>query len=142
MSAAFALDFSGTPAPCSYPRCTLEAFHDGEHEIPRPKFSQDRIHSCVECGARFAIYGEADSPVDRRICDKPECLLSLAKREARDADPFPLMCNCPQREYPHEIAVHTSLRYEALNPKLRYRWPWSLMLSPRVEPSTEREIAK
>lgn len=137
MSAAFALDFSGAPVPCGYPRCTLEAFHEGNHEFPLPKFAPERIHVCRECGVRFVIYGEADSPSDRRICDKPECLLSLASRETFAV---PLMCNCPQRPYAHDIAIHALLRQEAFNPKVRYRWPWSLMLSPRVEPSTEREI--
>jgi hypothetical protein len=139
MSAAFSLDFSGAPVPCSYPRCTLEAFHEGDHQLPpKPKFAPDRIHKCSVCGISFVIYGEADSPSDRRICDKAECLLELARREATAVS---VMCRCPQREYPHELSIHAELKREAYNPNLRYQWPWSLMLSQREEPSTERREA-
>lgn len=53
----------------------------------------------------------------------------------------PLLCRCPQREYPHELSVHRKARFE--KPGLRevyedqqermvrfapdgMRWPWSL----------------
>lgn len=137
MSAALSLDFSGDPVPCGFPRCILDAFHDGDHVFYQtPTFAPDRIHVCIECGSRFVIYGEADSPSDRRICDKPECLLSLARREAVSV---PMTCRCTQRSYAHELAVHGELKSESFNPKHRHNWPWSLMLSRRVEPSTEKE---
>jgi hypothetical protein len=53
----------------------------------------------------------------------------------------PLLCSCIQRDYPHELAIHHQLRQESFNPKLKYRWPWSLNLSKREEPSTERSAA-
>ena len=53
----------------------------------------------------------------------------------------PLNCSCPQRPYPHELSIHSRVRDEYGNPKLRNRWPWSLCLSPREEPSTERNFA-
>ncbi len=53
----------------------------------------------------------------------------------------PISCSCPQREYPHDLSVHTQLRGESYNPKLKYQWPWSLVLSEREEPSTERKVA-
>jgi hypothetical protein len=51
----------------------------------------------------------------------------------------PLMCSCPQRDYPHELSIHAQLKSESYNPKLRTQWPWSLLLSRREEPSTERQ---
>lgn len=53
----------------------------------------------------------------------------------------PLLCTCPQRDFPHELSVHENLWREAFNPELKKFWPWSLMLSPRVELSTERKAA-
>ena len=53
----------------------------------------------------------------------------------------PLLCRCPQREYPHELSIHALIRYEWWNRELRNSWPWSLMASSREEPSTEREAA-
>jgi len=53
----------------------------------------------------------------------------------------PLVCRCPQRDYPHELSVHAALRSEWWARDKRERWPWSLMLSPREEPSTERKQA-
>lgn len=50
----------------------------------------------------------------------------------------PLLCRCPQREYPHELSVHAELRSEWFAHRKSPRWPWSLMLSLREEPSTER----
>ncbi|HEY3972346.1 MAG TPA: hypothetical protein VGM18_05030 [Candidatus Sulfotelmatobacter sp.] len=137
---AFALQPFGPPAPCGFPRCTLTAFHDGDHQFPapkpglvQPKFDQH----CVVCGQPFTVYAPPNFPKYEvhRTCGKEECLLHLARH---DAQPVPQMCRCPQRDYPHELAIHTQLRSESFNPAFRYRWPWSLMLSLREEPSTER----
>ena len=53
----------------------------------------------------------------------------------------PLLCRCPQREYPHELSIHALIRYEWWKRELRNSWPWSLMASTREEPSTERKAA-
>ena len=53
----------------------------------------------------------------------------------------PLLCRCPQRDYPHELSVHSELRSEWWAYKRNLTWPWSLMLSRREEPSTERKAA-
>lgn len=53
----------------------------------------------------------------------------------------PLMCSCLQRDYAHELSIHENLWREAFNPELQKFWPWSLMLSPNVELSTERKAA-
>lgn len=51
----------------------------------------------------------------------------------------PLLCTCPQREHPHELSIHALIRHEWWKKELRTSWPWSLMASVRVEPSTERK---
>jgi hypothetical protein len=139
MSAAFALDFSGDPVPCDYPRCILEAFHDGQHKFPEPKpglqFHCDR--HCVVCGRPFTILGANGQEVFS-TCGSAECVLHFASHGNAAA---PLLCRCPQREYPHELSIHFDLRTEAFSPKLRHSWPWSLKLSPRLEMSTERKFA-
>lgn len=53
----------------------------------------------------------------------------------------PLLCACPQRGYPHELSVHAAIRSEWWAYKKNLIWPWSLMLSLREEPSTERKVA-
>ena len=53
----------------------------------------------------------------------------------------PLLCRCPQREYPHELSVHAELRSEWFAHRKQLCWPWSLMASSREEPSTERKAA-
>jgi hypothetical protein len=53
----------------------------------------------------------------------------------------PLLCRCPQREYPHELSIHSLIRHEWWKKELRTSWPWSLMASSREEPSTERKAA-
>jgi hypothetical protein len=53
----------------------------------------------------------------------------------------PLVCTCPQRPYPHELSVHAELRAEWWPYRHAPKWPWSLMLSVREEPSTERKVA-
>lgn len=144
MSAAFALDYSGEPVPCDFPGCTLDAFHDGDHVVapPKPKFAPERIHTCRACGDRFVIWGENREPAlpgELRTCGKQECIVALAKRDAFDV---PVLCCCPQRDWPHELKVHSLIRGEWHWPKeLRTQWPWSLMASVREEPSTERKQA-
>jgi len=51
----------------------------------------------------------------------------------------PLMCSCPQRDYPHSLAVHALIRGEWFAHRQNLCWPWSLMRSQREEPSTERK---
>lgn len=53
----------------------------------------------------------------------------------------PLLCRCPQRDYPHELSVHANIRSEWWAHKQNLSWPWSLMASVREEPSTERKVA-
>lgn len=147
MSAAFALSPSGPPAPCGYPKCTLEAFHEGDHQFePADKrvgfefgAKGPRHFHCVVCGREFLEYGDYAHPVSS-VCDSPYCLAHYRVRRCGGASP--LLCGCPQRPYAHELAIHTLLRGESFNPKLKYRWPWSLMLSRRVEPGTESENGK
>jgi hypothetical protein len=139
VSAAFALSPSGPPTHCDYPGCTLDSFHDGEHlfaEKPKPKTGA-RAFRCSECGVQCVIYGEHFYGTIH-LCDSPDCLLAFC---ARTAEPQPIRCGCPQRPYAHDLSIHRRLRSEAYNPKLRHAYPWSLMLSPRVEPSTEVEHA-
>ena len=136
MSAAFQLDYSGPPVRCDFPGCRLNVFHDGEHEIFLPHaVKPTKVYICRECGAQFGIIGET-YPSERRTCGKQSCIVAAAAREANEV---PLFCPCPQRPYPHELAIHFELRSEAYNPKFKFRWPWSLCLSPRLEPSAERK---
>lgn len=136
MSAAqFSLTAPGR-APCGFPLCVLDAYHDGDHQISRAVLTEaarNLIRICVECGTKFIVYGE-HIPGNVRTCDNPHCLEALCAREAKQA---PLMCCCVQRTYPHELSIHPRIRHEGN----RNRWPWSLMRSPRVEMSTEREAA-
>lgn len=135
MSAALVLDFSGPPAPCSYPRCTLEAFHEGNHEFPVPKpLLHNFDRHCVVCGRPFVVYGAERAEVFS-TCGSPDCVLHFARH---DAPEIPLLCPCPQRPYPHELHIHNQLRSESYNPRLKMRWPWSLVLSSRLEFSAER----
>lgn len=137
MSAAFALDYSGDPVPCSFRGCILEAWHDGNHQFAAKKeieWSYDR--HCVVCGISFIVFG-ADKSMTFDTCGREECLLHYARRSAFEV---PLLCPCPQRPYAHELSVHTLIRSESYNPKLKQVWPWSLCLSRREEPSTERKV--
>ena len=140
MSAAFSLDYSGDPVLCDFKGCILEAWHDGEHNFgpQAPKAIQwtyDR--HCVVCGISFTILGaNKDFPAD--TCGSEECLLDFAKRYGFEV---PLICTCPQRDYPHDISVHEEIRSEWWKYKSAPFWPWSLMLSKREEPSTERKAA-
>ncbi len=108
-----------------------------------------RLHRRKSSGATTAtassaefhspFYGESDKSMVFETCGSEDCLLHFARHHLWDA---PLMCGCPQREYPHEISIHSQLKHEAYNPKLRWQWPWSLVLSHREEPaSTERKVA-
>lgn len=138
MSAAFALQPSGPPVPCDFPRCTLEAFHEGEHVLraPKPKFAPNRIHTCKICGLKFAILGESETPeFDRHTCGDQACIVAYYSM----AEILPLVCSCPQRPYPHELSVHAEIRSEWWAHKRNLAWPWSLMASSREEPSTERK---
>lgn len=139
MSAAFALEASGRPAPCGFPKCTLEAFHDGDHLLAqKPDKRTDspgpRHGHCIVCGCNFWVYGDHAHPMPR-ICDSHDCLIHLLSRESPAQQP--LLCRCPQRPYPHELSVHKLLRRESFNPQRKYQWPWSLCLSDKVEMSAE-----
>lgn len=136
MSAAFALDYSGDPAPCDFRCCILEAWHDGDHQFAPPKEIQWQYdRHCVVCGISFIVFG-ADKAMTFDTCGRQECLLRYARRFGFEVA---LLCPCPQRPYPHELSIHTQTRQESYNPKLKFVWPWSLCLSRREEPSTERK---
>jgi len=138
VSSAFALDFTGDPVPCDFPGCVLDAYHEGEHKPAEKapiKWTYDR--HCIVCGVPFTVLG-ADPKMIFTTCGSRECLLHFARHHA---SPVPLTCRCPQRPYAHELSVHFELRAESFNPKFRFRWPWSLMLSRREEPSAERKAA-
>lgn len=136
---AFALQPTGPQVNCDFRGCVLDAWHDGDHQFAQPKnaiqWSYDR--HCVVCGVPFTVLG-ADKTMIFDTCGSQECLLHYARRFGFEV---PLVCRCPQRDYPHELSVHKELRGESYNPKFKFRWPWSLMLSKREEPSTERKIA-
>ena len=69
--------------------------------------------------------------------------IATARYEAMPRMEFdaPLLCSCPQRANPHELSVHSQIRHEYWrNQELRDTWPWSLMASPREEPSTGEEV--
>jgi hypothetical protein len=136
-SAAFRLEPSGPPTACDFPKCVLDAFHTGNHEFEQPKpivVSSGRRYRCTICKCAVIKYGEY-VPGSADLCDSQECLRAWCIITSNEA---PLLCPCPQRSYPHELAIHAQIASEAFNPKLRFRYPWSLMLSQRVEMSTER----
>jgi hypothetical protein len=141
MKNTFALDFTGPQTRCDFPGCVLASFHDGDHEFaaskPRP---QGPIYTCIVCRVQFVVYGQT-VPGERQVCGARECIELYAKALARLQGPLPLSCRCPQRDYPHDVTVHLELRNEAYNPARRQHWPWSLMLSEHVEPSSETRAA-
>jgi len=92
---------------------------------------------CVVCGQPFTFYAAPNYPAPD-TCGSQECLLHYARHFAFAA---PLLCRCPQRDYPHELSVHSLIRSEWWAKDKRDRWPWSLMQSLREEPSTERKVA-
>lgn len=135
----FALVSPGPAAPCSFPRCILDAFHEGDHEFaPKPTTQRGRTFHCVVCGAGIVVYGEAALAANYRTCGSQDCILHLARHDAPEVG---IICPCRQRPYPHDLKVHELLRSESYSPKLRLRWPWSLALSARIEPSTEKIAA-
>lgn len=76
---------------------------------------------------------------EKRELDRQRATATAAYEDSpREAVEVEGRCPCPQRPYPHELSAHSQLRYEGN----RDRWPWSLMLSPRVEPSTDRTFGK
>ena len=136
MSAAFQLDYSGDPVPCDFPGCTLTAFHDGDHSLFAPKPPERHFQRvCKFCHNAFVVYAGAQY-LPHETCGSPDCILRAAKR---DPITIPVSCRCLQRPYPHELTIHSEIRREAFNPKLRNTWPWSLMQSTREEPSTEKQ---
>lgn len=134
---AFALDFSGPPVPCDFRGCVLEAWHDGEHQFAPKEIQWSYDRHCVVCGVPFTVIG-AERSFPAPTCGSPECLLHYSRRFGFEV---PVLCRCPQRDYPHELSVHAELRSEWWAHKKNICWPWSLMLSLREEPSTERKVA-
>lgn len=130
----FALEASGPPVSCDFPRCTLEAFHEGEHEFGSREIEWTYDRHCVVCGVPFTVLGAEKSQIFD-TCGSEECLLHYARRHAPNLE---VMCTCPQRPYPHELSVHELIRSEWWAHKRNLSWPWSLMASVREEPSTER----
>ncbi len=96
--------------------------------------SNDALISHYGMGTRSYNRSGAKREMDRR-CEAAKLLHANDPKEEYLA---PLLCACPQRFYPHELAVHQLVRPESYNPRLRFRYPWSLCLSGRVEPSTEK----
>jgi hypothetical protein len=135
---AFRLEPSGPPAACAFPKCVRDAFHDGDHEIAQPRPvavpNGGRRYRCTICKRAIVEYGEYVSG-GADLCDSQECLRAWCIISSNEA---PLLCPCRQRPYPHELAIHAQIRSESYNPKLRLRYPWTLCLSPRIEPSTEK----
>lgn len=83
-----------------------------------------------------------NSSAEKREIDRQRELVT-ARYESGPREVYlaPLLCRCPQRDYPHELSVHAELRSEWWAHKKNICWPWSLMLSLREEPSTERKVA-
>lgn len=82
-----------------------------------------------------------NSSAEKREMDRQRKAATEAYESAAREEVEILLCPCPQRLYPHELSVHTQLKSESYNPQNRFRWPWSLLLAERVEPSTERSAA-
>jgi hypothetical protein len=139
MSAAKQLHLEPTGAPirCEFPGCILYAWHDGDHAFAAKEIQWTYDRHCVVCGVPFTVLG-ADKAMTFHTCGSEECLLHYARRFTFEV---PLTCRCPQRDYPHEISVHSLIRSEWWKRELRDHWPWSLMQSRREEPSTERSAA-
>lgn len=139
MSAAkqFALEPTGPRVNCDFRGCVLEAWHDGNHDFGPQAIQWTYDRHCVVCGVPFTILG-ADKSYIADTCGSAECLLHYARRWTFA---IPVLCRCPQWPYAHELAIHHDVRSESYNPKFKFRWPWSLCLSVREEPSTERKAA-
>ena len=133
---AFALQPTGPQVKCEFPGCVLDAWHDGDHQFAPKEIQWSYDRHCVVCGVPFTVLG-ADKSMIFDTCGSEECLLHYSRRYGFAV---PLMCCCPQRPYAHEISVHADLRSEWWPYRKAPRWPWSLMLSKREEPSTERKV--
>lgn len=123
--------------PCGFPGCKLKAYHEGNHQFaPKKEIQWSYDRHCVVCGISFIVFG-ADKSMIFDTCGSQQCMLHYARRH-----PFavPLLCHCPQREYPHDLSVHAEIRSEWFAHRKQPSWPWSLMLSVREEPSTERKF--
>jgi hypothetical protein len=140
MSAAFSLDFSGEPVPCDFPGCTLDSFHAGEHEFPSAQELNERAAAAVTSyGVDTRSYNR--SAEKREIDRQREIATARYESVPHQAILAELRCPCPQRPFPHELSIHFGLRQEAYNPQFKFRWPWSLCASERLEPSAEKEVA-
>lgn len=139
MSAAkqFALEATGPQVRCDFRGCILDAWHDGDHQFAPKEIKWTYDRHCVVCGVPFTVLG-ADKSMIFDTCGSEECLLHYSRRFKFEV---PLMCRCPQRDYPHELSIHALIRSEWWKKELRDQWPWSLMQSRREEPSTERSAA-
>ena len=139
MSAAkqFHLEPTGAPVPCEFPGCILYAWHDGDHAFAAKEIQWTYDRHCRVCGVPFTVLG-ADKAMIFDTCGSQECLLHFARRFSFEV---PVLCRCPQRDYPHELSIHSLIRSEWWKRELRDQWPWSLMQSRREEPSTERSAA-
>lgn len=144
MSAAFQLQ--PCESRCGYPKCILPAFHDGDHELSgitflaHPDEANERLAALVTSygvGTRSYNRSAEKHELDRQIAEAKQKAENLPKREYL----APLLCPCPQRPYAHELSIHENIRPESYNPARRFRWPWSLCLASREEPSTERTYA-
>ena len=141
MSASFTLDYSGPATPCDFPGCTAGAFHEGEHQFLSQQEKNERLAAAVTSygvGTRSYNRSPERLEVDRQRAEATARYESAAHHHEIT---LPIYCSCPQRPYPHELSIHSEIRQESFNPKLRTRWPWSLMQSSREEPSTERKEA-
>jgi hypothetical protein len=124
--AAFALEPMGEPAPCGFPRCVLDAYHEGDHHLaPIERPSIQPVFVCRECKKKFVIYGKSVG-VERLTCGSEECILSSCRREANK---IPVACRCRQRSYAHDLSVHRAIKFES-GPM---RWPWTLRYAPDME---------
>jgi len=148
MTSDFKLAATGPEVPCDFPGCTLDAFHDGNHEFAHAKSAVYAHENDERLAALAGSYGLGTRSYNRsagkRETDRQRAELA-AKMERGEIKfkPFdvPLACACPQRDYPHDLSIHAELRAESYHPQRRFRWPWSLVLAERVEPSTERKAA-
>lgn len=79
------------------------------------------------------------SPEKREVDRQRKIATELYESAPHAAIAVSPLCPCPQRPHPHELSIHHQLRYESYNPENRFRWPWVLILSERVEQSTVME---
>jgi hypothetical protein len=137
MSAAFSLDYSGDPVPCDFPGCVLDAFHAGDHEFRSEAENNARLMGTANhYGVNTRSYN--GSAQKREMDEQRKVTTAIYEAKPRAEFTAPLSCRCPQRDYPHELSVHSLIRSEWWKKELRGSWPWSLMASVREEPSTER----